>query len=53
MIWVNTKSNGEKIVFQKNGSSFKFMTFDKDSTESFSSMVSRAKEWFDKNGRSF
>jgi|TARA_R100001443_G_scaffold86472_3_gene93137 hypothetical protein len=49
MIWVNKKKNGERIVFQKEGSILKSMKINKENTQSFDMIVSRAKKWFSKN----
>ena len=46
MIWVNKKKNGERIVFQKEGSILKSMKINKENTQSFDMIVSRAKKWF-------
>jgi hypothetical protein len=46
MIWVNTNSSGERTVFQNSGADVRSMKVGKDNTETFVSLISRAKEWF-------
>lgn len=51
MIWVEKNRNGEKTVFEKNGSVLKSLKVGEHNTESYTSLVARAKEWFATNSK--